>query len=239
MATTQELIDRHLLYREGLAITNLKARRKAKFNLQRAVDYLWNLREFPWTVTITVPTILFAGVRCYLDVAGADDLVALGANTIVTVDGRELAWVPRLEMERLYQVTPVTPGNPAVYTDYEMTGAGVPSSRAIFVYPPLPTASGHTASLSYKFKSPRLHDAGDGAGVDSLNLFPEQWHDPLLYDLMGLYEMRDKANVQIIRIQQDIVNQNLRNFLATERTGASATPVMTPFVPRGLRRVWR
>lgn len=241
MATTQSLIDDDLLFREGLRVGDLKARRRFKKHLQRALDYLWNLREFSWSIFRAVPTVVVAGGRCYLDVAAGEAFLRLGPHGVVTVDGRELTWIPKLEMERNYLISPVSPGTPRVYTDPEITGAGTPSSVAIFVYPPFDSASGHVAALSYKFRSPRLKDAGDSPPEtgDELNIFPEQWHEPLLYELAGLYAMLNKSNVQAIAVQRGIVDQNLRNFLANERTGSSATHVMTPFVPPGLRRAYR
>jgi hypothetical protein len=239
VATTQELIDEHLSYQEGLAITDLAARRKVLRNLQRALDYLWNLRDFTFTYSAFAPTIVVTGGRTYLDIAAGDRFLRLGPQALVTVDGRRLSWISQGELETAYQLAPRT-GNPQFYTDPQITGAGNPSSIAVFLYPSLESASGHVASLAAKFRSPVLHDDGDDPSGpdDELQYFPEQWHRPLLYEVAVLYEMKDKANHLAVKTQTGIVTENTRNYLATERVGASAIPLMAPFRPNR-RRLFR
>lgn len=244
MPATSVLIDEHLQYQEGLGTAVTKARNKFRLNLQRALDYLWNLREFPFTqfaTTASLINVTIAGkTRTYLNVPTTDDFLRLGPHAVVVIDDSELMWVPRWRLERFYQTAQSVSARPTWYTDPETTGA---NTVAIYVFPPLSSVSGHTASLSYKYRSPTLIDGTlnpTDASSDPLlqGIFPEQWHRPVLYELAVLYEMKDKGNIQAASIQQRIVNENIRNFLAVERPASAAGQTLVPFTAGG-RRMWR
>lgn len=254
--TTKDAIDELLFVVEGFSsseeIADVRNRRRAKRNLQKASNYIWGLREFSFSQFRGSGTLICGSDgRNYIDYPAGDDFRTFGTHAVVTIDRRPLTYAPKQKIDAAYAGLGGKTGTPSYFTEPEITGAG---SVAIYFFPALTetpgTIGGHTNEIAYRYQTPVLVDSDDDTamgpepvGTDGLQFWPLQWRS-VISDLAAYYMAVDKGNAVLAGQKQGILYGRpgmpgtLENLLAEERPGRGQ-PTRLPSYGQRLRGFMR
>lgn len=190
----------------------MTARRKAKRNLARAIIDCETQRDFVFRRILDTVTAAAGDTFVLLPTT----FMAFGKYGDVSLGQDQ----PPVEEKSLEEITRFQLDNPARTGKIRYWAKGgmdaTTGQHSIQIWPkPLDTT---TIYLAFMRRPPIPHDAGDAADTDDdeLFLFPEVWHDTLIYESVVMRQMKDKANQQSAGEQRGLVEDWKRRMVIQE-----------------------
>lgn len=212
------MITRVLADHDGVTTSITKHRDRTRRNIQRAVNKIFNDRNWAFR---------FAEGDTTTDADGRflmpADFVTFGSygGIYYPAGNRQLVYMPLREYWRSIKTQSAT-GEPLGYAELQIQG----SQQVIGTY-----RIKEAAALEYAYKRgcPVITDADPGG----LEIFPVEWRETTLYEWVIYFQMKDKANAQGVTEQLKLAQDALVTMRRECRLGR---PDSTRLVPYGSRR---
>ena len=222
---TSDLVDD--LMQDHLAVSTSAGDYTSKRNrcvrlAQRAVDYIWNYRDWPWTyITGSVEVAALGNIEI-----AAGTIQSFARDGGIWIDSDDLnrpplKWIPYHRYLDMYY-SQYTEGEPRDYAEGDQdTDDG---TRIIYLFP----ANDATRDFSYTARStPPVCDYTDDE--DELFLIPLPWRRNVVYEWAVYYLMKDSGNMQSRTEQLGLARELLGQMAREERAGRNAPHNLAPY----------
>lgn len=231
---TQTLIDEIVVDCEGLEVETapMAKRRQARRNLAKIISDSETQRDFVFrrlTATITAAiNDTFVLLPTTFAFFGKYGIISLGANQ-PSIEEKSLAELTQFQLD--------DPNRTGKIRFWALGGMDAATGRHVIQIWPKPDQT-TTMYLAYMRRPPIPHDAADldDPLPDELFLFPETWHDLVLYEGTAWRMMKDKASGQSLNEQRGIYEDGKRRMILQEDVLKSKPQTLAGFGSRLMGR---
>lgn len=212
--TGAEIITFYLEQFERVDPTILRLRLRAQRNCQRTVSFVWVYRPWNWTLVYWTDTIPAGQDYLFLP---TQRLVEgpLGGIFVDPSLQRPIKYVDPSVFNQVKYGRPTVAGVPRIYTTGIDQNDGGEKKVVFWPTPAVDT----NVTEAFKRSAPTILDsegADPSSGNSLLEMIPEQWHLPVIYEGMVWHGMRDKGNAQSVSEQKEIFMAGLARMAVEE-----------------------
>jgi hypothetical protein len=190
---------------------------------QRAADFIWNFRDWPWAYTSG--TVSVAATE---DIAMPATVGPLGKDGGIWISDSNnprppLQWIPYHRFRDLA----LSRGRTAEPRVYAEAGQGASDEKRWVLLYPFNDAT-RTFAYSARLLPPTLVDESSPSS-DKLFLIPLPWRRTVVYEWTVYYLMKEAGNIQSRSEQLQLAQEALSEMVREERTGRQAPHNLGPY----------